>query len=218
MPKSHGYCSTHRKEYNSWLDMKSRCLNQNHKSYKNYGARGITICDEWLNDLGQFIADMGKCPDGFSLDRIDNDKGYSPDNCRWADKSTQSRNTRKSATGAGIYEVNGRFVVQIGVDGMRVHVGQYATLDEAISARKAAESRYWSEGEKPTVAPELPRNNTSGFKGVALDKRHNRWSAFYGGRGNRKHIGSFGSAEEAHLAREEWLRHHGIGGGDEVKQ
>ena len=81
-------------EYQSWRGMRERCLNPNHASYANYGGRGIGVCDRWLHSFENFRADMGKRPKGFSLDRIDNERGYSADNCRWADTKTQARNTR----------------------------------------------------------------------------------------------------------------------------
>lgn len=84
-------------EYYTWLAMKQRCFNPNNKMYRNYGARGITVCDSWRHDYVAFLRDMGKRPSsGHSIDRIDNDKGYSKNNCRWATQKEQLRNTRFS--------------------------------------------------------------------------------------------------------------------------
>ena len=143
MTKRHGYSASHRKEYMSWLDMKQRCLNSKSHCYASYGGRGITVCDAWLDDVGQFISDMGRCPEGMTLDRIDNDKGYSPDNCRWASRAQQARNTRVALDPmAGVYKTESGWLVQIGINGMRNHVGCYKTLEEAQEARRNAIERF----------------------------------------------------------------------------
>lgn len=91
------------REYSAWLAAKARCYNKAHVGYANYGGRGIRMAEVWLNDFPRFLKDMGRCPKGFSLDRIDVNGDYAPGNCRWADKLTQSRNTRQNhyLTGKG---------------------------------------------------------------------------------------------------------------------
>lgn len=78
--------------------MLDRCLNPKADNYKHYGGRGITVCDRWL-EVENFIADMGERPPGFSLERLDGNKGYSKDNCVWADRKTQARNKRTNVVG-----------------------------------------------------------------------------------------------------------------------
>lgn len=82
------------KEHVAWVNMKQRCLNPNNPRYSSYGGRGITVCPEWM-EFEAFYADMGDCPAAnLSIDRINNDKGYEPGNCRWATASEQQRNKR----------------------------------------------------------------------------------------------------------------------------
>lgn len=81
----------------SWSGMKQRCLNPHHPQYKDYGGRGIRVCKRWLNDYEAFLEDMGERPPGMTLDRVDNDRGYFKDNCKWSTRKEQANNRRKAA-------------------------------------------------------------------------------------------------------------------------
>jgi hypothetical protein len=87
-------------EYMIWVQMKGRCHNPSNKSWKNYGGRGITMCERWRNDFAAFLHDMGPRPGNghreYSVERLDNNKGYEPDNCTWIPLVEQARNRRNN--------------------------------------------------------------------------------------------------------------------------
>lgn len=85
---------THSPLYWTWANMKARCRNPNATGWKDYGGRGITICERWKNSFEAFVSDMGPRPDGYVLDRINNNGNYEPGNCRWVDRVTSQRNRR----------------------------------------------------------------------------------------------------------------------------
>jgi hypothetical protein len=131
------------KLYGTWRQMVQRCYNIKAKSYANYGGRGITVCMEW-QDIKNFIEwaeETHPNIEGMSLDRIDNDKGYSPENCRWVDKITQAtnqsmkKNNTSGFTGVSWYNKDKRWVVGIMVNNVKISLGSYINIQEAVTAR-----------------------------------------------------------------------------------
>jgi hypothetical protein len=95
----HGEASPRTPEYKTWCSMRERCFNTKHPKYTLYGGRGISVCKKWKQGYLNFLSDMGRRPGkGYSLDRINNDRGYMPSNCRWATVLEQNKNRRKNGT------------------------------------------------------------------------------------------------------------------------
>lgn len=130
------------REYKAWAEMLKRVRATRGKNFRNYTARGIGVCVRWEGSFETFLADMGRCPAGYSLDRIENDLGYQPGNCRWADWSTQSINrrvARPSSIARGVNRLpSGRFQATVKRHGISRRLGTFSTVGEAVVARDAA--------------------------------------------------------------------------------
>jgi hypothetical protein len=145
--------------HKSWHNMRERCNDENHVSYKYYGGRGITVCERW-NKFENFFEDMGERPEGKTLDRIDSNGNYEPGNCKWSTKSEQQKNKRSytfrvnkitSSTGfKGVSKCRqtGKYTSIINVNKKRIHLGRFSTPEEASNAYIEAEKKYFGDANK----------------------------------------------------------------------
>lgn len=147
---THGMSKT--PTYRAWRKMLERCYNPKDKRYEDWGGRGIKVCDRWNPEKGgsfeNFLEDMGVRPANKTLNRIDNDGDYCPDNCEWSSGSVQAYNRRmldNNTTGrTGVYvgQYN-NWVAQIRVDRKLIHLGSFKNFSDAVKAREEAELKYF---------------------------------------------------------------------------
>lgn len=142
--------------YKSYHAMLDRCYNSNNKFFSYYGGRGIDVDERWRGLYGftHFIEDMGAKPKGMTLDRKDNDEGYSPGNCVWATRSEQQYNQRTSKTntsghkGVSLFKKTGKWQAYMHIKGKRIHGGYHDTMEQAIAARMNLEELSTNERDQ----------------------------------------------------------------------
>lgn len=145
--------------YSIYHSMRKRCLNKTHKAFKNYGGRGIVVCQRWLESFEAFQADMGPRPTPqHSLDREDNNGPYSPENCRWATKKQQSNNTRRT--------------VFITAHGLTLSAATWAERNKVPLNTIRSRLGYGYTGEEAIA----PKAQTSRYKGVHWCRDKKRWT------------------------------------------
>lgn len=211
--------------YNTHQLMIRRCYSTNFTGYKNYGAKGVKVCDRWIgpNGFWVFVGEMGPRPTGTTLDRIDPFGNYEPSNCRWEDKFTQANNTRmensKNTTGvSGVHWCSREliYLVQISLNGVRACIGRFdkGQLSEAESVYMEAKSRKLYGASDDEIYQEfvldkrpigskgfLKRNKTSKYWGVSYKVKNNKWVAY-----TTKYLGIRATEEEAHQLVLDWLK------------
>ena len=156
--------------YGIWAGIKTRCDNPNSNGYENYGARGISYDPSW-RFFENFLADMGEAPDGLTIERIDNDKGYSKSNCRWATRSEQSRNRQNTIEDGRLKAV--ALEKRIPASTLYNRVAKGISLDEAIAMGAGGDWRR-SELRNLAEANGLCRDTVAGRvrRGMAHGRSH----------------------------------------------
>lgn len=138
--------------FDTWRGMIDRCYRPSVINYPYYGGRGITVCDRWrgVNGFDNFVEDMREKPEpSHTLDRIDNDKNYSPENCKWSSKAEQSwkrrlfTNNTTGVRGVIFDKKKQRYIARISVASKRILLGQFENIKDAAEARALAESKYY---------------------------------------------------------------------------
>lgn len=137
-------------EYLVRANILDRCLNPNAEDYPNYGGRGITVCKEWEESFLAFYRDMGPRPSpDLTIDRINNDLGYFPDNCEWRTRTEQARNRRmrkdntSGVAGVSWDKAAGKWRAKIKVANEQIYLGSFDRLEDAAAARKEGEEDHW---------------------------------------------------------------------------
>lgn len=140
---------TNKGSYNTWRAMVRRCTKPTDKDYINYGAKGVTICNRWM-EYENFVADMGEPVGDETLDRINPYGNYEPSNCRWAGVKTQCRNTRVRASNklgiTGVSKVGNKYMAKITAGKKAYYSKCFSDLADAVQARKELERKHWGNG------------------------------------------------------------------------
>lgn len=201
------------KEYRSYRAMLERCTNKNHPSFCRYGGAGINVCSEWLDkDTGflRFLESLGKRPEGYTLDRIDNNLGYSPENCRWASLSEQGHNKSKrrdaeTSSYIGVSKDKKTWVMQFMVDKVKTREPYRTEVEAAIAYDNLSELHF---GDRP--------NGTEQAIVEVAKRKRGGISIKNGGKsfvvritgldGVRRQVGRYKTREEAETALDEALK------------
>ena len=206
-----GYLVTEHPLYSTWAGMWERCTEPTSVSWNRYGGRGITVCDRWLR-FENFAIDMGLKPyPEASLNRIDNDDGYNPDNCEWANGSDQcvNRGVFKNNTSGttGVVRKGASWIARFDYEKVRYTIGWFETKDEAIEARERFVSLFFTD--KDAALAMLPKDKArftskTGVRGVTQHV-DGGFTVRVTYAGSRHYLGYFQSFDEACAAREKFL-------------
>ena len=197
--------------YLTWNNMMRRCYCEDDTGYYNYGGREITVCTEW-HYFKNFLKDMGDKPSKFhTLDRIDNDLGYSKYNCRWATRSQQcdNRRTFKNNTSGerGVQKTNFGFSTRYAYENTRYQIGNFITFEEAVEARRAFVKMFHIDKERAIISisdETLWNNSKTKVRGVTphVDGGYMVRVTI---KGIRHYVGYFKTIEDATNARHKFI-------------
>jgi hypothetical protein len=208
--ENHGMSRT--RIYAIWCGIKNRCNNINEKNYRNYGGRGIVVCDEWEFNFLNFYnwaIDHGYQED-LEIDRIDCNGPYSPDNCRFVTHQENIFNKRGMENSSSKYKGvhwdkwNKKWCASIGYNKKRIHIGYFKSEERAAFAYNEKAKELFGDNAHlnkidniESIPPEIRRNKSSKYVGVSLNKRINKWVAYIRVNNKRIDMGYFNTENEA---------------------
>lgn len=192
------------KLYSVWRGMKKRCYEPKHDNYKRYGGRGIKVCDEWVNNPAAFVhwaLKSGWKPE-LTIDRIDSDSDYKPNNCRWVTLKENIRNKKRPILGInkqtllpkGVKQSGNKYVAKISLYKKSIHLGTFDTIEEASAAFINA-SQEINNGQKITIKPMEKESRLP----IGVSRLRDKYRCAY----QKKYLGCYDTPEEA---REVYLK------------